>query len=62
MPAKGQNPVFVVLRFSQIVSNVNQAAWLSGELLKKSPPNAEVGHCGTTRRQRLSRWRKQESG
>jgi hypothetical protein len=41
MPATYQDPVFVVLRFSRIIPNANQAAWLSGELLKESPPNAE---------------------
>ena len=50
MPATYQDPVFVVLRFSQIIPNANQAAWLSGGLLKDSHPNAEVRHFGTARR------------
>jgi hypothetical protein len=40
MPARDQNAVFVVLRFSRIIASANQAAWLSGGLLKESPPNA----------------------
>jgi hypothetical protein len=48
--------VFVIASFTVIIPNANQVAWLSGGLLKKSHPNAEVGLCGTTRRQRLSRW------
>ena len=54
--------VFVNVSFTHIILNANQAAWLSGELLKESPPNAEVGHSGTTRRQRLSPWWEQEPG
>ena len=46
--------VFVIMSFTLIIPNANQAAWLSGGLLKISHPNAEVGHCGTTRRERLS--------
>jgi light-regulated signal transduction histidine kinase (bacteriophytochrome) len=41
---------------------INQPAWLSGGLLKESHPNAEAGHWGTTRRQRLSRWSEQKAG
>ena len=33
--------VFVNVSFTHIIPNANQAAWLSGELLKESPPNAE---------------------
>jgi hypothetical protein len=40
MPAAYQDPVFIVLRFSRIIASANQAAWLSGGLLKESPPNA----------------------
>ena len=46
--------VFVNVSFTLIILNANQASWLSGGLLKQSPPNAEVGHCGTIRRERLS--------
>ena len=38
--------VFVNASFTLIILNANQAAWLSGGLLKQSPPNAEVGYCG----------------
>jgi hypothetical protein len=41
--------VFVNISFTHIIPNANQAAWLSGGLLKQSHPNAEVGHCGTIR-------------
>jgi hypothetical protein len=44
---------FVIASFTVIIPNANQAAWLSGGLLKKYPPNAEEGLCGTTCRQRL---------
>jgi hypothetical protein len=37
------SPDLVLLRFSHLISNANQATWLSGDMLKESPPNAETG-------------------
>jgi hypothetical protein len=38
--AGAESPGFVVLRVSHLIANANQAAWLSGEMLKESHPNA----------------------